>query len=81
MRYARRKTGGMISEIFSSKGQSEVLVTSRVRWDESRRVLVTQEEESRRKAQEDDYEVNRNWTAVYQTIAIRMSSYLDESQA
>ena len=58
-----------IFEIFSSKGQSEFLVASRVRWDERHRALVTQEEESRRKAQEVDHEVNQNWTAVYQSIA------------
>ena len=39
LRYAR------IFEIFGSKGQSEFLVASRVRWDERQRVLVTQEEE------------------------------------
>ena len=42
---------------------------------------MTQEEESRRKAQEVDNEVNRNWTPVYQTIARRMLSHLDESEA
>ena len=58
--HARRKKG----DIFSSKGQSELLVASRVRWDERQSVLVAQEEESRRKAQEVDYEVVQNWTAV-----------------
>ena len=42
---------------------------------------MAKEEESRRKAQEVDYEVNRNWTAVYQTIARIMLSYFDESEA
>ena len=53
----RRKKGGRIFQIFSLKGQSEFLVARRVRWDERQRVLVTQEEESRRRAQEVDYEV------------------------
>ena len=70
------KKGGRISDIFSSKGLSEFLVASRVRWDERQRVLVTQEEESRWKAQEVDYEVNHNWTAVDQSVARRMLSYL-----
>ena len=78
LRYARRKKGGRICDIFSSKRQSEVLVASRVRRDERQRVPVTQEEEARRMAQEVDYEVNQNWTAIYQTIA---RSYLDESEA
>ena len=81
LRYARRKKGGRIFDIFSSKGQSEFLVASRRRWDERQRVLVTQEEESRRKAQEVDYEVNQNWTAVNHTIAIKILSYLDLSEA
>ena len=50
LRYARRKKGRRIFDIFSSKGQSEFLVASRVRWDERQRVLATQEEESRRKS-------------------------------
>ena len=59
LRYARRKKGRRIFDIFSSEGQSEVLVANRVRWDERDRELVTQEEESRRKAQEVDYEINK----------------------
>ena len=58
-----------------------MLDASRMRWDERQRVLVTPEEESRRKAQEVDYEVVQNWTAVSQTIARRMLSYLDKSEA
>ena len=81
LRYARRKKGGRIFEIFSSQGPSEVLVASRARWDERQRALVTEEEESRRKAQDVDYKVNRNWTAVYQTVARRILSYLDNSEA
>ena len=57
------------------------MAASRVRWDERQRVLVTQEDESRRRAQGVDCGVNQNWTAVYQTIATRMLSYLDESEA
>ena len=57
LRYARRKMGGRIFDIFSSKGQSEFLVDSRARWEERQMVLVTQEEESRGKAQEVDHEV------------------------
>ena len=53
------KKGRKIFEIFSSEGQSEFWVASRARWDEHQRVLVTQEEESRRKAHEVDYEVIR----------------------
>ena len=49
LRFARRKMGGRIFEIFSSKGQSELLVASRMRRDERQRVLVTQEEDSRRR--------------------------------
>ena len=70
------KNCGTVFENFSSKGQSELLAASRVRWDELQRLLVTQEEESRRKAQESDYEVHQNWTAAYQTMARRMLSYL-----
>ena len=44
-------------------------------------MLVTQDEESRRKAQEVDYEVNQNWTVVYQSIARRTLSYLDKREA
>ena len=44
-------------------------------------MLVTQEEESRRKAQDVDYEVNQCWTAVYQSMARRMLSFLDKSEA
>ena len=54
LRYAGKNKGRKIFEIFNSKGQSESLVASRARWDERQRVLVTQEEESRRKAQEVD---------------------------
>ena len=42
---------------------------------------MTQEEESRRKAKEVDYEVNQNLTAVHQTTARRVLSYLDENEA
>ena len=42
---------------------------------------MTQDEESRRKAQEVDNEVNQKWTAVNQTIAKTMLKYLDESEA
>ena len=57
LRYARRKQGGRIFEHFSSKGQSERLAASRVRWDERQRLMVTQEEESRREAQDVDHDV------------------------
>ena len=76
----RKRKGRKVFENFSSKGLSEFLVASRARWDEYQRVLVTQEEESRRKAQEVDYEVNQSW-AVHQSIARRMLSYLDNSEA
>ena len=66
---------------FQLGGQSEFLVASRARWDERQRVLVTQEEKSRWKAQEVDYEVKQSWTAVHQSIARRMLSYLDKSEA
>ena len=49
--YPRRNKGRRIFELFSSKGRSEFLIASRARWDERQRVLVTQEEESKRKAQ------------------------------
>ena len=49
-----------------------------MRWAECQRVLVTQEEESRRKAQEVDYEVNQNWTPNGYKKNV---SYLDESEA
>ena len=42
---------------------------------------MTQEEESRRKAQDVDNEVNQKWTAVYQTIAKKMLKYLDDGEA
>ena len=42
-------------------------------------MLVTQE--SRRKAQEVDWGGNQSWAAVYQSIAIRMLSHLDNSEA
>ena len=42
---------------------------------------MIQEEESRRKAQEVDYEVNQSWAAVYQSIVRRMLGYLDNSEA
>ena len=45
---ARQKKGRKIFEIFSSKGPSEFLVVSRAR-DDYQRMLVTQEEESRRR--------------------------------
>ena len=67
-RYARRKKGRRIFEIFTSKGQGESLVASGVRWDERQRVLVTQEEESRGKAQEVGCGVNQSWAAVCQGI-------------
>ena len=81
LRYARKKKGGRIFEVFSSKWLSEFLIVSRVRWDERQRVLVAQEEESRSKAQEADHEVNQSLAAVYQLIARRMLSYLDNSEA
>ena len=43
--------------------------------------MVTLEEESRRKAQEVDYEVNQSWTAVHQTIAKIMLKCLDDREA
>ena len=57
------------------------MVVSRARWDEYQRMLVTQEEESRRRAQEVDCGDNQSWAAVYQSIARRMLSYLDNSEA
>ena len=78
-RYASRKKGGRTFEIFSSKGQSEQLAASRVRWDERQRLMATQEEEARRNVQEVD---NQNWwTAVYQLIAKEMLKYLEDSEA
>ena len=67
-KYARRNKGRKIFAIFSSKGQSEFLVVSRARWDQHQRVLVTQEEESRMKAQQVDCGVNQSWAAVYQSM-------------
>ena len=75
LRSARRNKCGRIYEIFSSKGQSEFLAASRSAMG---RASKGAEEESRRKAQEVDYEVNQNWTAVHQSIARRMLSYLDK---
>ena len=75
LKCARRKKGGRIFDILSSKGQNEHLASSRVRWNERQRVMVTQEEEARRNVQGVDNEVNPNWTAVYQTIAKRMLKY------
>ena len=49
--YARRKKVRRIFEVFSSKGPSEFLVASRAR----QRVLVTQKEESRRKARWEEH--------------------------
>ena len=45
------------------------------------RLMVTEDEESRTKAQEVDNEANQKWTVVYQTIAKTMLKYLDESEA
>ena len=45
------------------------------------RLMVTEDEESRTKAQEVDNEANEKWTVVYQTIAKTMLKYLDESEA
>ena len=59
MRYASRR-GGRIFEIFSSKGQSEHLVASKVRWDERQRLKAMQEEKARRDVQEVDDEVGQN---------------------
>ena len=56
-------------------------MVSRMRWNERQRVLVTQEEESRRRAQEVDCGVNQSWAAVYQSIERRILSYLDKSEA
>ena len=70
--YARKKKGRKIFETFSSKGPSEFLVVSRARWDEYQRMLVTWEEESRRRAQE---------VECFQSIARRMLSCLDLSEA
>ena len=78
---ARKKKGRKIFGIFSSKGPSEFLVVSRTRWGGYQRMLVTQEEESRRRAQEVDCGVNQSWAAVYQLIARRMLSYSDNSEA
>ena len=78
---ARRKKGRRIFETFSSQGPSEFLEVSRARWDEYHRLLVTQEEKSRRKAQELECGVSQSWAAVYQSIARRMLSYLDNSEA
>ena len=58
--------------LFVSEGQKEGVY---------QRVLVRHEEESRRKAQAVDYGVNQSWTAVYQSFARRMFSYLDISEA
>ena len=81
LRYARNQKGRKIFEIFNSKGQSEFLVASRARWHERQRVLVTQEEESRRRTQELDYEGNQSWAAVYQSISRRVLSQLHNSEA
>ena len=78
MRYASRK-GGRIFELFSSKGKSEHLAASRVRWDDRQSPMATQEEEARRNVQEVDDEINQNWTAAYQWVAKRMLKYLEDS--
>ena len=44
-------------------------------------MLVIQDEESRKRAQEVDCGVNHSWAAVYQSIARRMFSYLDKSES
>ena len=54
---ARKKKGRRIFEIFSSQGPSEFLVVSRARRNEYQRMLVIQEEESRRRAPEMDLEL------------------------
>ena len=64
-----------VEELELLLGESEFLLASRAR------VLGTQEEESRKKAQEVDCEVSQSWTAVYQSIARRMLSDLDKSEA
>ena len=75
------KKGGRIFDIFSSNGQNEHKAASRVRSDERQRLMATQEEEARRNVQGVDNEVNRNLTAVHQTIAKRMLKYLEDSEA
>ena len=50
-----KKKGRTIFEFVSSLGPSELLVISRARWDKHLRKLVTQEEVSRRMAQEVDF--------------------------
>ena len=59
-------------EIFSSKGQSEHFVASKVRWDERQRLKVMQEEKARRNLQEVDDEVDQNWTAAKEWTAKKM---------
>ena len=64
-RYARKKKGRKIFEIFSWKGQSEFVVASRARWDERQRVLVTQEEESRRNVRSERLD---RWVVVGEAV-------------
>ena len=79
--FARKKKGRKIFEIFSSKGPSDFLVVSRARWGEYQRMLVTQEEESTRRAQEVDCGGNQSWAVVYQSIARIILIYFDNSEA
>ena len=66
LRYASFLKRGRIFDIFRSQGR---LAASRVRRDERQRLMGTQEEEARRRAQEVDRGVNQSWTAVFQSIA------------
>ena len=45
------------------------------------RLMVTQEEESRKNVQEVDDEINQNWTAVYQWTAKKMLRNLEDSES
>ena len=74
------RSGGRIFEIFSSKGQSEYSVASKVRWDERQRLKAMQEDKARRNVQEVDDEVNQNWTAAYEWTAKKMAKYLEDSE-
>ena len=77
-----RKKGSRVFEIFSSQGHSEfVLGVSRARWDVYQRMLVKQDEESRKRVQVMDWGGNQSWAAICQSIARRMLSCLDNSEA
>ena len=53
---------------------------SKVRWDERQRLKVAQEERANRNVQEAVHEVDHNWTAACEGIAMKMLKYLEDSE-